>query len=58
MKEGLRLLGKKIGMTHIYSEDGRHIPVTVLKVEPHYIVQIKTKDKDSYDEIITASAKD
>ena len=48
----LSLLGKKIGMTHIYSDAGDHIPVTVLKVEPHFVNQIKTADgKEGYDAI-------
>ncbi|MBF0275551.1 MAG: 50S ribosomal protein L3 [Nitrospinae bacterium] len=46
----LNLLGKKIGMTHIYNDAGDHIPVTVLKVEPHFVTQIKTAEgKDKYD---------
>jgi len=39
-------------MTHIYSDSGDHIPVTVLKVEPHFVNQVKTADgKDGYDAI-------
>lgn len=49
MSEGL--LGKKIGMTQIFSEDGKAIPVTVIQAGPCPIVQIKTRDKDGYDAI-------
>lgn len=46
MKEGL--LGKKIGMTQIFSGDGSIIPATVIKAGPCYVVQIKSSDKDGY----------
>lgn len=42
------LLGKKIGMTQLFEEDGRQVPVTVIKVGPCYVTQIRTKDKDGY----------
>ncbi len=42
------LLGKKIGMTSVYSEDGRRIPVTVLSVGPCKVVQVKTPENDGY----------
>jgi len=42
------LLGKKIGMTSIFTEDGERIPVTILSVGPCRIVQIKTPDTDGY----------
>ncbi len=42
------ILGKKIGMTQIFSEEGRAIPVTAIKVGPCYIVQKKTEEKDGY----------
>ncbi len=43
------LLGKKIGMTSIYTEDGTIIPVTVLEVGPCKVYDVKTKDKDGYE---------
>ena len=43
------MLGKKLGMTNIYSEDGRAFPVTVLEVGPCNVVAIKSKDKDGYE---------
>ena len=42
------LLGNKIGMTQIFDESGNIIPVTILKVGPCIITQIKTKAKDGY----------
>lgn len=43
------LLGRKIGMTHVYRE-GRQVPVTVIEVEPNPVVQVKTSDgPDGYD---------
>jgi len=47
----LGLLGNKIGMTQIFDELGNIIPVTILKVGPCIITQIKTKEKDGYDSI-------
>jgi len=45
------LLGNKIGMTQIFDESGNIIPVTILKVGPCVITQVKTKLKDGYDAI-------
>jgi large subunit ribosomal protein L3 len=45
------LLGNKIGMTQIFDEVGNIIPVTIIKVGPCVITQIKTKSKDGYDSI-------
>ena len=45
------LLGNKIGMTQIFDESGNIIPVTILKVGPCVITQIKTKAKDGYNSI-------
>ena len=43
------LIGKKLGMTHVFAEDGSAIPVTVVEAGPCKITQVKTKDKDGYD---------
>ena len=48
---GVGLLGNKIGMTQIFDEAGNIIPVTILKVGPCVITQIKMKSKDGYDSI-------
>lgn len=45
------LLGNKIGMTQIFDESGKIIPVTILKVGPCVITQIKTIEKDGYNAI-------
>ena len=45
------LLGNKIGMTQIFDESGNIIPVTILKVGPCVITQVKTIDKDGYNAI-------
>ena len=45
------LLGKKIGMTQIFSETGERIPVTVVEVGPVTVVQIKTMEKDGYESV-------
>ena len=48
---GIGLLGNKIGMTQIFDELGNIIPVTILKVGPCIVTQVKTKSKDGYDSI-------
>jgi large subunit ribosomal protein L3 len=45
------LLGNKIGMTQIFDESGNIIPVTILKVGPCVVTQVKAKSKDGYDSI-------
>ena len=45
------LLGNKIGMTQVFDQSGNIIPVTILKVGPCVVTQIKTKLKDGYDSI-------
>lgn len=45
------LLGNKIGMTQIFDESGNIIPVTILKVGPCVITQVKTQAKNGYDSI-------
>ena len=42
------ILGKKLGMTSLYTDEGMHIPCTVVKAGPCPIIQIKTKDNDGY----------
>ena len=45
------LLGKKLGMTQIFDEQGKVIPVTVIEAGPCTVVQIKTKDADGYEAV-------
>jgi large subunit ribosomal protein L3 len=42
------IIAQKMGMTRLFSEDGRHVPVTVLKVENCQVVAQKTSEKDGY----------
>lgn len=42
------LVGRKSGMTRIFTEDGVSIPVTVIEVEPNRVTQIKTVETDGY----------
>ena len=42
------LIGKKVGMTRVFGEGGRHIPVTVIKVEDCQVVAQRTEEKDGY----------
>ncbi|MBW1828261.1 MAG: 50S ribosomal protein L3 [Deltaproteobacteria bacterium] len=46
-----KLIGKKLGMTRIFLDEGKSIPVTVLKVGPCVVLQKKTREKDGYDAI-------
>jgi len=45
------IIGRKVGMTQVYSEDGRAIPVTVIQAGPCVVVQRKTKQKDGYEAV-------
>jgi large subunit ribosomal protein L3 len=45
------LLGKKIGMTQIFSEKGLVIPVTVIEAGPCYVTQVKTTETDGYNAV-------
>ena len=45
------LLGRKVGMTQIFSQDGRVVPVTVIEAGPCFVTQIRTKDKDGYEAV-------
>ena len=45
------ILGKKVGMTQVFTKSGKLIPVTVVEVEPNVVTQIKTVEKDGYDAV-------
>lgn len=49
------ILGKKIGMTQVFTKNGKLIPVTVIEVEPNVVTQIKTVEKDGYDAVQLAT---
>lgn len=46
------IIGKKLGMTQVFDETGKLIPVTVVQVVPNVVVGKKTTDKDGYDAIV------
>ena len=45
------ILGRKLGMTQVFTTEGKLIPVTVISVEPNVVTQIKTKENDGYEAI-------
>ena len=45
------ILGRKVGMTEVFTKDGRAIPVTVIEVEPNVVTQVKTTETDGYNAI-------
>lgn len=45
------ILGRKVGMTEVFTKDGRAIPVTVIEVEPNIVTQVKTTETDGYNAI-------
>ena len=45
------ILGKKIGMTQVFTEDGRLVPVTVIEAGPAKVVQKKERDRDGYEAV-------
>lgn len=55
MKVMKGILGKKIGMTQVFTTNGKLIPVTVVEIEPNVITQVKTVENDGYDAIQLAT---
>lgn len=45
------LIGKKLGMSQIFKDDGTVVPVSVIEAEPNVVTQVKTKDKDGYEAV-------
>ena len=53
------IVGEKVGMTQVWADDNRIVPVTVLRVEPARIVQVKTSERDGYSALqVTYGRKD
>ena len=50
------LIGKKIGMTSVYSAEGKNIPCTVIEAGPCVVTQIRTVEKDSYEAVHTTGS--
>ena len=48
------IVGEKVGMTQVWTADQKVVPVTVLRVEPARIVQVKTGERDGYTALGTA----
>ena len=53
------LIGRKVGMTRIFKEDGLSVPVTVIEVEANRVTQVKTVETDGYNaiQVTTGSVK-
>ena len=49
------ILGRKVGMTQVFTKDGKLVPVTVVSVEPNVVTQIKTVETDGYNAIQLAA---
>lgn len=49
MRKGI--LGRKVGMTQIFEQDGRVVPVTVIEAGPCKVLQVRTVDRDGYDAV-------
>ena len=45
------ILGRKVGMTQIYDDSGRAIPVTVIEAGPCHVLQVRTLDRDGYEAV-------
>jgi large subunit ribosomal protein L3 len=45
------IVGKKLGMTRVFTEDGTAVPVTVIEAEPNTITALRTADRDGYDAV-------
>ncbi len=54
----LGLVGKKIGMTRVFTEDGASVPVTVIEALPNHVSQLKTMESDGYSAVqVTTGTK-
>jgi large subunit ribosomal protein L3 len=51
----LGLIGQKLGMTQVFDEVGRLVPVTVIKVEPNVVVDRRTVERDGYSAVLLGS---
>jgi large subunit ribosomal protein L3 len=48
------ILGRKVGMTSVFTDDGRHVPVTVIEAGPCTVVERRTKEKHGYEAVALA----
>ena len=51
------MIGKKIGMTSLFDENGKNLPCTVIEVEPNVVTQIKNTEKDGYEAVQLAQGE-
>lgn len=51
------LIGNKIGMTQVFDDSGKLIPVTVLKVQPNVVVGKRTEDRDGYEAVVVGAGE-
>ena len=49
------LIARKEGMSRVFTDEGKSVPVTVLKIHSNVVYQIKTSEKDGYDAIQISS---
>ena len=42
------IVGKKVGMTQVFTEDGTRVPVTVIEAEPNTVTAVRIPDRDGY----------
>ena len=45
------ILGRKVGMTQVYDDSGKAVPVTVIQAGPCHVLQLRTKDRDGYEAV-------
>jgi len=45
------ILGRKVGMTQVYDDTGRVVPVTVIQAGPCHVLQLRTVDRDGYEAV-------
>jgi large subunit ribosomal protein L3 len=57
MTETKGILGTKVGMTQIFTEDARAVPVTVIQAGPCFVTQVKTTERDGYEAVQLAYAE-
>jgi large subunit ribosomal protein L3 len=57
MPQRTGLIARKLGMTRLFAEDGRHVPVTVLQLEQCQVVAVRTRDKDGYTAVQLGAGK-
>ena len=51
------MLGKKVGMTQVWNENGKLVPVTVIELAPNVVTQVRTPEKDGYNAVQIAAGE-